>query len=151
MNIEQMNTSLTRYKKCLENLPNKRLGFMLKEYYYANLSKNTKGDIIENDKFSISVSPHDTGVSVYSSIKLPDGSLYKFAYRTYWYDEHTYGFNKWNYESGKWDEAYNEFIEELRNELKEYYEKNITVLEKMIYNKTSELEKERQYVESLFN
>lgn len=151
MNIEQMNNTLTRYKNCLENLPNKRLGFMLKDYYYANLSKNTKGDIIENDKFSISVNPHDTGVSVYSSVKLPDGSLYSFAYRTYWYDEHTYGFNKWNYESGKWDEPYNTFIEELRNELKNHYESKISELEKAISNKTSELEKEKQYVESLFN
>lgn len=151
MNIEQMNNTLTRYKNYLENLPNKRLGFMLKEYYYANLPKNIKGDIIENDKFSISVNPHDTGVSVYSSVKLPDGSLYKFAYRTYWYDEHTYGFNKWNYESGKWDESYNAFIEELRNELKNHYESKISELEEVISNKTSELEKEKQYVESLFN
>lgn len=151
MNIEQMQNEIKRYQSALEELPNKRLGFMLKDYYYANLTMNTKRSIIENDKFLLEVYPRDTGVGVDSKIKLPDGTFYKFAYRTYWYNESHYGFNKWTYENGAWDEAYNNFIEDLRSELNDHYLNSIQMYNDKITVEKGKALAEKQKVESLFN
>ncbi len=145
--LEEDSISCQRLKDKVASL---RLGFLLKEHYYADTKYHSKEGNIENNRFLFSINCHDTGVSVDSFIKLPDGGFYKFADRTYWYNESQYGFNSWYYESGKWDKDYEEFIQVLKESLKRHYTFCIKQYEKKISEEKERFQKEKSAVESLF-
>lgn len=147
---KRLEDDIERCQHLKDKVASLRLGFLLKEHYYANTKYHSKVGHIENDRFLFSINCHDTGVSVNSFIKLPDGEFYKFADRTYWYNESQYGFNSWNYESGKWDEAYEEFIQVLGESLKRHYDFRIKQYEKKISDEKERFQKEKSAVESLF-
>lgn len=150
-NIERYQEQISSYKKRIEKLPEQRVGFLLRDYYYLRGSKFcTDRDTIENEVFKLVIHSHDTGVNVSSSIKTPSGELYEFARRTYWYNESQYGFNKWYYESGKWDDSYNKFLKELEDEFKEYYNNQINKAEKLIEEEKQLLQDKKSSVESMF-
>ena len=148
--IERLEEDIERVQRLKEKVDSLRLGFLLKEHSYGYTEYHSKGGNVENDRFLFSINCHDTGVSVNSFIKLPDGELYKFADRTYWYNESQYGFNSWNYESGKWDKAYEEFIQVLRESLKQDYDFRIKQYEREISEEKERFQKEKSAVESLF-
>jgi hypothetical protein len=148
--IESLEEEIERVQRLKDKVDSLRLGFLLKEHYYADTKYHSKRGNIENDSFLFRISCHETGVSVNSFIKLPDGERYKFADRTYWYNESQYGFNSWNYESGKWDKAYEEFIQVLRESLKQDYDFRIKQYEREISEEKERLQKEKSAVEDLF-
>ena len=142
--IEQDIISKQRY---LEDIPSLRLGMLFKGLYY---NCSDVKHYVSNDRFKITFHCHDTGISTNSYIIKPDGTLYEFAQRTYWYNESQYGFNKWYYENGAWDKAYDDFIQRLEDKLTLTVENKISNLNEELSKAKDKLQSEKSSVESMF-
>lgn len=145
--IKYIEDNLNNEMKYLEKVDTLSLGSLLKGIYYRD--KDVKG-CVGDGLFEIKFDCHDTGVSTNSYIIKPDGTRYQIASRTYWYDEWRYGFNKKWYESGAWDTRYNEFVDSLRNRLKELVSNKIDTLNEELSSAKELLSREKSDVEAMF-
>lgn len=145
--IKYIEQDIKNKQQYLEKISSLRLGMLLKGLYY---NCSDVKDSVSNDRFKRSFHCHDTGIDTNSYIIKPDGSLYEFAQRTYWYNESRYGFNKHYYQSGAWDTEYEIFIQSLRDKLTLTLEKKLSDLDAELQKVKDTLQSEKSFVESMF-
>lgn len=141
---EYIQRDIENAKSSIEELPKKRLGFLLYSLQLLGCE-----DTIKIGRFSFYANKHDTGVSVRVYIE-SDGETFDVIKGTYWYNQSQYGHNKFTHNKGAWDSAFDEAVCELRGKAKELTLKKIERMERAIESIDKAEDDKKKRFEALF-